>query len=210
MSECHNCGAEREQLGTHWAQSKECDYPELSEHQHQVITGVLMGDGYIKETHASAYLACQMINEEYLEYLSTDVFPTLSTSVSQNSRGHYVWRTRATPEISEYRNWYSSGNKVFPEKVNLTPTKLKHWYVCDGSLVESKNTEHIRIGLTNESENENKIRSYFGEVGVGIQNWGNYEHSCSAIFNSEQSDKLWQYMGEPLPGFERKWPDRYK
>lgn len=210
MTECPDCGKDREKLGTHWSQSSNCAYPELSKLQQDVITGILMGDGHIKETHASYYLGVQMIIEEYLEYVSSEIFPVLSTNVSQNSRDIYTWRTRALPEISEYRDWYSSGEKVFPEGIELTPTVLKHWYVCDGSLVEGKNSEHIRIALTNERNNEDKVRSYFAEIGVNIANWGNYSSGCSAIFNSEQSDKLWRHMGESLPGFEYKWPDKYK
>lgn len=210
MTECPNCGKDREQLGTHWVQSKNCDYPKLSDHQHEVITGILMGDGYIKHTSASYYLGVQMVTEEYLEFISSDVFPILSTSVSSNCRDIYTWRTRALPEINQYRDWYNSGEKVFPENIELTPTILKNWYVCDGSLAKRKNTEHIRIGLTNERKNEEKVRKYFDNIEVSITNWGDYNSGCSAIFNSEESNKLWEYMGEPLPGFEYKWPDRYK
>lgn len=210
MTECPNCGKDREQLGTHWAQSKSCEYPELSDYQHEVATGVLMGDGYIKETHASNYLAVQMVTEEYLSYLSSNVFPVTSSGVSCNCRNIYTWRTRTLPEFQQYRDWYKSGSKTFPKDIELTPTTLKHWYVCDGSLAERKNTEHIRIGLSNERKNEEKIRRYFDSIGVHITNWGDYDSGCSAIFNSKQSDKLWNYMGGPLPGFEYKWPDRYK
>ena len=209
MTKCPDCGKDRGKLGTHWVQSKTCKYPELSDKQHDVLTGLLMGDGFVKKTSASQYIGTQMITREYLEYLNREVFPVLSTTVTQNNRGHYCWRTRALPELSEYKDWYSSGEKQFPQDIELSPTILKHWYVCDGSKTDTKNTSHIRIGLTNERDNELKIRSYFDSIGVDIQNWADYESGCSAIFNAEQSVQLWEYMGEPLAGFEYKWPDKY-
>lgn len=187
-----------------------------------------MGDGTIfrKTENHNPNLRISVIQRDYLEYLD-GVFGQLSTgvmlsrtaeegaeknrksgfspnAVEENYSDVYRLITRNHPELSEYHNWYSGGKKTFPDDINLTPTTLKHWFVCDGNMSDTR----IRIGLSNERNNKEKIESYFP---VPVQRWDETSRSdgsirCAAVFSTENSKKLFSYMGEPLPGFGYKWP----
>jgi hypothetical protein len=118
----------------------------------------------------------------------------------------YHWQTRNHPDFSTFRDWYGSGAKVFPEDIRLTPTVLKHWYVCDGNLAKSESYPYIRIGISNEKDNKEKIEGYFENAGLPRPQWytkGETGHQLS--FTVEESLEIFDYIGGPLPGFEYKW-----
>jgi hypothetical protein len=171
-----------------------------------------------------------MITKEYLSHLY-ETFPVLSTNVRlvksaeksarksresglrphpnpENYSNVYRWRTRSHPDIQRWAGWYESGVKVWPENIELTPRVLKHWYCCDGH--KRKREEYIVIGMANESGNTKKVTHLFEESGLPTPRYEKYTKDgsevCSACFTVEQSKVLWEYMGEPLPGFEYKWP----
>jgi len=100
---------------------------------------------------------------------------------------------------------------VWPEKIELTPTVLKHWYCGDGNWNNGSCNNSIQISMANEKENTDKITQMF--INVGLPAPSNYNISgkrCAAQFTVEQSKELWEYMGEPLPDFEYKWPEQYR
>jgi len=184
-----------------------------------------------------------MITEEYLEYLN-EIFEKFGTYVylvktaeelaqrnrdsgfqedarAKNYSDQFHWRTISHPIISELTSWYDTGKKVWPNDIELTPTVLKHWFVGDGSFNDNQTSKYIQISLANEADNEDKVGSYFKNVGLPRPNrWHTYERkrgdgsvSCDAVWNKSESEELWEYMlsdghGIP-PGFEYKWPVEY-
>jgi hypothetical protein len=216
-SPCPDCGTEYSKLGSHLAQS-DCEYPGLTDHQHEIVTGTLMGDGDIK-VHSDAknpIYRVRVIDKPYLEYIDSKMgHHTTGVSLSIERDGYNdLWAVRsiASPIFEQYRNWYSSGEKQFPEDIKLTPTVLKHWFCCDGH--RNINHDYIKITATNEKDNEGKIRSMFNRVGFEINNWSISENSsgekkCDILFTINESARMWEYMGSPPPGFEYKWPDRF-
>lgn len=186
-----------------------------------------MGDGHINRSATTPRLRAEMTNKKYLEYLDSK-FPhigngvKISRTAKEQSDKHiatgfnpdaaegnysdcYWWETMCHHQFDSYADWYESGSKVFPENLNMTPTKLKHWYVCDGNL----NGKYVRIYVGNERENKQKINSYFKHICTQSPDWstvdrGSNSHT-SINFNKEDSNRLMQYMGKPLPGFRYKW-----
>lgn len=209
---CPDCGNDYSVLGIHLSRS-ECEYTSITDYQKQVITGLLMGDGCIMKGDKNHALSVRVIKREYLEYID-NLFPFYGMGVSlereaknDNYNDLYAWRTMRCPEISEFRSWYSSGKKIFPEEIDLTPGVLKHWYVCDGSYCNNNTSNHIQISSENEKDNKDKIEKYFADsVGVEINSW--YGHNFK--FTVDDSHELFEYMGSPLPGFEYKWPQSYR
>lgn len=204
-------------LGQHWARSS-CDYPELTPYQKEVITGILMGDASVNFGTKNPLIQISVIEEEYLVYLDS-IFGILSTGVSEENRdtssGNTIYRlnTRTLPDIYEFSQWYSSGKKVWPEDIELTPTVLKHLYVCDGNLDTHGNAKRIRIGMSNERENKEKVESMFSSAGFTVDRWDERERQiggfrCSAVFNKNQTEKMLEYMGKPIPGFSYKWGEK--
>lgn len=206
--------------------------------QKRIITGLMMGDGCINHSNDNRFLIVNMIAKEYLNYVDSQL-GVLSTAVSMREtasesatrsrkRGFspnaeecdysdiYTLQSRSHPELDEFVDWYSSGEKVWPEKIKLTPTTLKHWYCGDGMWNNTQGNNRIEFGVSNERNNTDKVDSYFNKV--GLPEPSNYSESvrddgsinCHMQFTVQDSKKLWKYMGEPLPGFGYKWPDKYK
>jgi len=161
----------------------------------------------------------EMKNREYLKHLSNELGFLSTGVISKASETTFSIRTVCHPELSEYSGWYSSGEKVFPEDIELTPTVLKHWYVCDGSknIGNASANPRVILYIANEYENIDKIDSYFEHSNIPTpsnyvvrergRHYNNETHiSCSAQFTVKDSKKIWEYMGEPPSGFSRKWP----
>ena len=197
----------------------------------------MLGDGgvYTNSDGGNPFLFVNMITPEYLNYLS-EMFSYLSTepklrktaeqSAEETRKASltgtadkekhsdvYHWRVSANPELERWLKWYESGEKVFPENVKLTPTTLKHWYCGDGDFhVESG---RARISLSNERDNKKKIMDMFERAGFEDFTWcrsksrGDYADSVRITFNKEGTKWFFRYIGNPLPGFEYKWPDDY-
>jgi len=230
---CPECGTEYQIVAQHWNKSS-CERPNFTDHQREIITGLLMGDGFIdKSGGKNPLLRCEMISPNYLEYIDNK-FGIFGKGVSlektaeenakenRNSGFHpnakkenysdtYLWRSMRHPEIQEFTDWYSTGKKVWPSDIELTPTVLKHWYCGDGHWNNSRSQNYIKIAMANEVENIDKVNKMFENV--GLPSPSNYAISgthCNAEFTVEQSKELWEYMGEPLPDFEYKWPEQYR
>lgn len=231
--DCPGCGDEYERLGMHWAFNENCR-PELTERQKDISTGLIMGDGWIEKTEKNARLSTFMINQKYLEYID-NIFGCLSTGVqmkytAEESAKHsedvgalgssgeasnfsnlYRWQTRIHPYYNKYRSWYSSGEKQFPDNIELSPTIMKHWFVSDGCFQMNKNTPYATLGVSNEIGNEEKLEMYFEEVDLEISFFNNTvredgSKNMTAIFNKEETLDLFEYMGDAIPGFEYKFP----
>lgn len=238
-TECLQCGDEFERLGTHWAMSSDCEYPTLTQKQREITTGLLMGDGRIcRQEFRNPVISLEMITKEYLQYVD-EKFGVLGTGVSitrtaeesaeqmrninfranaeaKNYSDVYGWYSRTNPEFEEFADWYSTGKKVWPEDIKLTPTVLKHWYCGDGHWDNSGTNNYIQISMSNELKNTDKVDKLFENAGLPSPN--NYRIcerkdgtlKCDARFTVSQSKELWEYMGNPLPGFEYKWPKDFK
>jgi len=236
---CNHCGNEYKKLGTHWSMSSQCSHPSFTDHKREIITGLLMGDGSIKrQKNRNPYLRCGMISKNYLQHID-DQFGVFGNGVSlqmtaaENAKAKresgfrpnadatdysdvYIWRSVSHPELQEFADWYAFGQKVWPERIELTPTVLKHWYCGDGHWNNSGTQNRIEIAMANEVDNTDKVDQLFKNV--GLPSPSNYVISerkdgskrCNAVFTVDQSKELWQYMGEPLPDFEYKWPKGYR
>jgi len=233
---CPNCEGEYIHIGQHWSKGSVCSEPEMPMYIKEILKGVLMGDGCLSfsERDKNPSMRIAMTNKEYLDFLKGEIKP-FSTSVSlkktaeesakdnrkygfrpkascENYSDIYELRTRNLRQLSCFVDWYSE-TKQFPSDLELTPTSLKHWYVCDGhySLKQDSKRGSIVISLNNESSNKQKIKSYFRKINIQFDNWRIYEGenktNAAIVFNADKSEQLFEYMGEPLPGFKYKWPD---
>lgn len=232
--ECSGCGKEFERLGMHWAFNDEC-VPELSQKQKEICNGIMMGDAWIETTHKNARMCISVITEEYLEYLHKIFYPittgvklkesfqkrlerrpsSLPGETVEKASDLYRLQTRTHPYFNRYNQWYSDGDKTFPVNIELTPTTLKHWFVCDGCFqMANGTTPYLTLGMANEIGNQEKIRKYFDDIDIEIGSFNigwrsDSTKNMAAIFNKESTLKMFNYMGEALPGFEYKFPQKY-
>lgn len=221
---CHNCDKEFKNLSMHWSMSSECCFPELTDTQKQIITGVLMGDGTISRPGKNPLLTVRMVNKKYLEYLN-EVLGKYGKGVyikhtakesaqlnresgfrpnarEENYQDVYSLQSRTSPEFEEFADWYETGKKVFPKDIQLTPIILKHWYVCDGTYNTSGYHNNMSISAMNEIENFDKILRWFKEINISPST-----SNGNIYISNGDSEELFDFMGSNPPGFEHKWPD---
>ena len=110
----------------------------LSEVQHQIVVGTLLGDGTMR-CKANALLEinhsvtqARYVNWKYLQLI--DLVSTPPRSRKGNAgRIAYRFVTRSVPELNEYyRQFFLNGRKQVP-MVDLTPLSLAVWFMDDGS-----------------------------------------------------------------------------
>lgn len=192
MQTCKECGDSFSRIGSHWYYNPD-HRPPLTDEQKEIISGVLMGDGWIHTQDYTPSLQIKSVTPEYLSWLDSK-FGTLGTSVrlsitakenAQKSRDSdfspnanredysdvYKWNTRCHPELEEFESWYDSGEKVWPKDLELTPMVLKNLYVCDGTFDNNGTSFRILISCSNEKNNKEKVDSIFSNAGFEIGNW---------------------------------------
>lgn len=237
---CPTCSDYFKSIGHHWRRTTECEI-DISNNQHKVITGLVMGDGCIQNRGGGRpYLVVGMITPEYLEYLNSSIFPKIGLGVKfhcsaeqsaknalnlpgatgnpENYNDMYSFRTLSHSEFNEYGLWYSSGKKVWPSNIEMTPTTLKHWYCCDGYIRNNQKenkSAYLGISMSNEIKNKDKVSRIFKKSGLPEPRYDTAKRKngtikCDANFTVDQSKQLFEYMGKPLPGFEYKWPEQYR
>ena len=228
---CSKCFSFHNRLGQHWLNSISCSEPELTAEQKEIIIGCLMGDGNINCPEKTPYFRITNTQKDYLEYLDKKLKPftngvkleRTSEELAKNKTGiwsddpsdykdAYNLKTWCLNQMNELNEWYSSGKKVFPKDIELTPTILKHWFVCDGwyTVPENNIRGRFHIRVNNEARNKEKLNNYFEEaMDISVDYWnGNEEEGqCAIVFFADKTEEIFEYIGEPLPGFEYKWPE---
>jgi hypothetical protein len=184
----------------------------------------MMGDGCVvrvKET-ARPHFKIRVIKEEYLESVRAQ-FGKLMTDVRLEHKAEdnpysnhdvYGVQTRNLSELEQYIGWYETGKKVWPDDIEITPTVMKHWFVQDGTKMKQQDnwSPRCKIQLDNERGNSEKVLSYFDDSDCPAPDrWSEYEskgkNNTRIVWNTAATERLYDYMGNPLPGFEYKWPN---
>ena len=214
---CYECGEYYKSIGHHWNQSG-CSYPSVSDYQHELITGLMLGDGNFDNNNSTFRI--YMANKTFIKWLWDEMgYITTSTVGHQTdingfSEGYgkdqYKVNTHPTPELFEYGMWYDTGEKLYPNDLQLTPLILKLWYVSDGGINHKFENQTSNIYISKElgtNKIENLLHQMFSELGWQFNRYEYENGADKMLFNIEDSREMWNYMGDPLPGFEYKWPD---
>jgi hypothetical protein len=219
---CPSCGKTFSSLSMHWWHGS-CPYPDIGERKQEVIVGLLMGDGSIPTVDGNHSFRVPMINRHFLSwydeemsYLTTGVglvhtaeqlaSTNRETGFSPNAEREnyhdmYVVRTRTHPYFNELRMWYKTGRKRFPDNIELTPILAKYWYASDGYLdVGRWGRPRIEIKCRNEHGRAEFLVQLFEDVGFSPV-FKRHE----LRFTCDDTERLVEWMGDPLPGFEYKW-----
>lgn len=203
---CNSCGEEYMRLGAHWRASN-CNYPEISDRDLSMIKGILMGDGTIDFSSTLPAIKIEMVNLEYINYVSDRLGnlcsgPTLlkyrEEAFMENKM--YSIRIRCNPQLNEFNRWHTGKRKRYPETLNLNSEILRHWYCCDGCLVIGDAGRYVTISCYNEKDRKEFIESLFDDIGFSVNMNGRIIQ-----FPSKDTDEVLDYMGDPPPGFGYKW-----
>lgn len=235
--ECPDCEETFEGLGVHWRHNPS-HRPDVSDEQLDILTGIMMSDGSI-EPRGNPNISISSVNKEYLTYVdyklgclscgvkfqrtaSQSAELSRSSGLSQNAKAEnysdvYRLRTRTHPKFNKYVEWYDESGKTWPKNIELSPIMLKHYYVCDGSL-DTNPINRVQFSLDNESNHKHKVESIFRSAGFNVnvnvrtRKSGKYSGNerASVRLNKEQTQQFFRYVGEPIRGFEYKWPASVK
>lgn len=219
--ECPGCGTEYARIGSHWSYpTSSCDYPPFTNRQLEIIKGLNMGDGCIREASGYACMRVGSTNLPFLEWLD-DRFGPLSAGVrldrdsetiAANNEGRgrwsdydfkdlYLLALRSHPTFTKLRKqWYTDDGIRFPDDLELSPESLRMWYVSDGSINWQGEYPYIAIGCSNENRRPQFIEGVFSDIGFDI----GYSSNCIRV-PSYQREQFLEYIGDTIPGFEYKW-----
>lgn len=217
---CPECGGEWKHVALHWFHNPD-HRPELTDEQKEIATGILMGDAWLEYQGENPCLKIAVIEKDYIDYLN-EKFGILSTGVrlkqtadeaaaqmdenfttTVNEGNFHDVHSVAIRSHPWFHNllWYETGQKVYPETLELTPTTFKHWYVCDGSY--HKDDEYMVISMSNEIENKLKIEKIFEESPIPLPDaWDKH----NIRWWQDTSKDIFDIIGEPIDGYEYKWP----
>lgn len=159
------------------------------------------------------FLSLTLAEEDAIDFLM-DEFGCLSRnkqSVFTGGKEYYRFETRCHPELRDYLSWYRP-EKIWPE-IEITPTILKYLYISDGTYDNTNSHNRIMISCSKESHNPDRISKILDESGYPVGRVYIYERDgrsddMQLWFDTEQTEKMFEDMGEPVPGFEYKWPDQ--
>ncbi len=221
--ECPHCGREFTKLGVHWARS-DCDYPVPSGHADEILTGLFMGDGSLAAHDSdNPYMRVNNTNERFLKYLD-EKLGWLTTGVrlkkdaeqaaeerlsrdsdwemsADNFNAIYGIRTRRLPYFQKYESWKSSGQKRYPENLELTPTIAKYWYVSDGTVNWMRSySARVVFACQNECDRPGFICDLFGQAGFEA-----HPNRHMFYLDVNDSEEFLSWVGKSVPGFEYKW-----
>ena len=213
MNKCPDCGEEYTRVAMHWRKGS-CSYPELNDFQTEIVKGLVMGDGYVKRRDNSPdQVRAEMTNQvflqqvyEWLEPLSASVREYRSAEENagrnnadsaENYQDSYHYNSCTAPTFNQFGEWYSTGEKVWPDDIELTPVSLAILYVCDGTLSSNKPS----MSIVKENHRKEYVKSLFQRLDIPVSNsMHHYTLGREEFFNT---------VGGPIKGFEYKWPDKF-
>lgn len=201
MTVCPTCGEDKSSLGRHWAAS--CSYPEIENEKIELIEGLLYGDGHITNPSHNSRFEINMINGSFINNLESELGWLCSSTQKIEKDGNNVFRlqTVSHPKFNELRDeWYEDG-KVLPLD-DLTPKKIKMWYVSDGSLKQGK---YPLITNWANDDQKDEIVSKLNNIGMDVtpQIEGGGQGYAYVLTNREH---FFNYLGSAPDGFKYKWP----
>ena len=188
---CKQCQKKYKRIGNHWQKSTDCDYPEFSTRQKQIILGLMLGDGGLSFNGKNPQLEVVSTTKPFLGWLSKE-FPATSTGVRMKHSSEYmhdssikrgeispdsrnnrknVWRLffRSHPHFNEFRDWYDGeqyDHRTAKGNITITSLVAKIWYVGDGTLaMESADKPPARITFNEFSSSAEMFRDEFRRNG---------------------------------------------
>jgi hypothetical protein len=195
----------------------------LTTRQHEVLIGLLLGDGHIEQPYitprARLKVEQRIDAKEYVEWLY-DIFHNWIRS-SIRTRSKFLKSTGKTykscefttfshEELMFYRElFYPSGKKVIPINIYdlLTPLGLAIWFMDDGSIKSHESKGRI-LNTHSFSKKEVLMLCAVLQNKFNLQAWPRKQKDGIQIYISGHSSKILQQLLEPhvIPMMRYKLP----
>lgn len=146
----------------------------LTEYQHSLILGSLLGDGYMScKTHAYLKIGHSIKQRDYVDWKYSLLSNLTNTAPKQylgnGTRIGYRFLTRSLPELTVYyRKFYGkTKKKQIPANLSINVFSLAVWYMDDGA----KNRKSAYFNTQQFSYKEQQqllllLKNRFGLVGT--------------------------------------------
>jgi hypothetical protein len=209
---CPTCGCTYEWLSRHWT-SGSCPRSELARRQHDLVTGLLLGNAAISGNSTTKHLVLVTTNRpfavwifEKLGWLAHDlvrVDPVDADKASDwEANHHYRIRTMAHPELGPYREWYvAPGEKRIPLHLDLPLRSARAWYACSGRLRWLNDNSH-RSAVFSAHDNKRATRI------AGLLERAEFEPTRAGKrvqLPPRETRAFLDWIGDPVPGVGYKW-----
>ena len=198
---CGQCGREYRSISQHWTRSANCEFRDLTDHQHEMVRGLLLGDGSLGGRE-SPNLRVESVRREHIAWLH-DELGWLSRGVSRFEKdGSTVYRltTMSHPDLARYLAWRSA-----PPQSGWTLTRqaARVWYACDGSLSAAGrggDTPQISFAAMDDGKRAALVAA-LERAGFDPHSWDR------RIGLAKSAVSRWlDWLNDPTPGSEHKWP----
>ena len=116
-----------------------------------------------------------------------------------NERLTYHFHSESRPEFrTVYLNWYGNGKKRVPDNFQLTPRKLFHWFIGDGSIAHWQfGSPGVHLATCAFSDSDiARLRAELSKLGL-VSTWQRYNN---VIYISHRSiDRFFKIISPPPP-----------
>jgi hypothetical protein len=215
--QCPFCREWYSQVSNHWTKSSMCDHPPITYRKVQIIKGLVLGDGSLNYQSKNIGVVITNTNLTFMEWLKTEMgwlvgrlekMKNVAQGFDVDPDYHmYQMSTRKHPQFSPFVSWYDDDEGfTFPQNISLSPMLLKMWYVSDGSLQHSGNSDmaSVKISINHDSDVRERVKKAFREVSFDVSSRSNQEFALGI----EDSQRFLNFIGDPVPGYEYKWENR--
>jgi hypothetical protein len=196
----------------------------LTSMQREVLYGALLGDGSLitHKNATNAYFSYLSKSKQHVEYVTSFLSPYI-TQAGIYTGNYYDKRTNQTYYHSvaktyvneaftcEKQHWYPCGKKIIPNDLILTPLTCLIWYIGDGCIAHSKNTQYIKLATQCFSkEDQEKILLpqliEFEAHLIKADTSKNGEQQYFIYIPRRKIKKFLEYIGPcPFSDYQYKW-----
>lgn len=182
----------------------------LSDHQREILIGILLGDGHLEtQNQGKTYrlkIEQSLSHQEYVNHLY-EIFkdwvnsPPKERSVNRNGKTstNFKFSTLSHEAFRFYAHqFYGKGPKSIPKQIHkwLTPKALAYWYMDDGSR-KSNQSKGVIFNTQGFFSEDVKILSKVLLENFNLENSLRKQKEGLQIYVSGHSSKTFQDLVEP-------------
>lgn len=221
--ECQDCGKRYKKVSRHWYET-ECKYPTITDEEKSILVGLMMGDATLTSKHQeNPAVRLVNTNKEFVDWtynkLERIAYPPKLVKTAEESaqlnidsgfspnadseKYNDVYKVNTVSHEDFWKlDWIKSESKTIPENIPLNSIMVNMWYCSDGSLHwrDERNKAEARITNVCDNDNLEKFQRMFSEIGFNVRVGGK-----EIQFDTQQTDELLNWMGNPPDGMEYKW-----
>ncbi len=179
------------------------DKTPLSDETVEFIEGEMLGDGHLaRPDNHGGYYSIKSKFYNYLRWVDAQI-----PELKQSGRIHtcetewatvYGYHTRRNIELGKLQQrWYPNGIKIIPRDLELTPIKVRQWYIGDGSYKQRPAKPQIRLYTNAFTKEECQFLSdLFADIGLSSSVTRQRPGQYAILLLAESNEDFFDYIGD--------------